>query len=75
MPNTWAKKMESRDQVAPYGLRASQSVTGVPPETGTFFRCVFVKNPIHCPSGEKKGLKAPSVPAIAVESNESSGRW
>jgi hypothetical protein len=41
---------------------ASQSVTTAPPVTATFFRFPSAKKPIHWPSGEKKGLPAPSVP-------------
>ena len=68
------RKQSHPTRLAPYGLRASHNVTGSPPETATFFRCVGVKNPIHWPSGEKNGLKAPSVPAMTLESNWSRGR-
>ena len=36
---------------------------GCPPVTETFFMRASAKKPIHCPSGEKNGSLAPSVPA------------
>src|SRR5450759_388866 len=42
--------------------------TGEPPAIATFFRPIGSKNPIHFPSGEKKGPPAVSVPGSSVES-------
>ena len=39
-----------------------------------FFSVLNVKNPSHCPSGEKKGPTAPSVPAIGFPSKLSISR-
>ena len=49
-------------QLPPYGLGASQSTMGSPPDTATFFSLWSAKKPIQRPSGEKNGPKAPSVP-------------
>ena len=43
-------------------LSASASVTAAPPVTAIFLSLPRAKNPIHCPSGEKNGLSALSVP-------------
>jgi hypothetical protein len=40
-----------------------------PPATWTFFSLRSWKKPIHCPSGEKKGVMAPSVPAMGLTSS------
>src|ERR1700674_249665 len=45
---------------------ASPKVTAAPPSTEIFFSLLPAKNATHCPSGEKKGAYAPSVPAISV---------
>ena len=50
-------------QLAPRELTKRPRVNAAPPLTEIFFRLPAAKNPIHCPSGEKKGLLAPSVPA------------
>ena len=47
---------------------ASPSVTAVPPVTEIFFNFPPAKKPIHWPSGEKKGLAAPSVPGMGLAS-------
>ena len=49
-------------------------VTGAPPAKESFFNSRDVKKPSHSPSGEKKGLKPPSVPAMTVASGRSSAR-
>ena len=41
-------------------------VTTAPPANDTFFSACPTKNASHLPSGEKKGFKAPSVPAITA---------
>ena len=41
-------------------------VGGPLPPTEVFFSAPPLQNPTQCPSGEKKGLDAPSVPAIDV---------
>lgn len=51
----------------PFG--ASHSVTPAPPATAIFFSLPPAKNAIHCPSGEKNGLSASSVPDNAVACN------
>ncbi len=42
------------------------SVTVAPPVLAIFFSFPSAKNPIHCPSGEKNGYSAPSVPVSGV---------
>src|SRR5262245_6322599 len=58
----------SADHVAPKALGTSVSVVTAPPLSGTFFRRPLEKNPSHCPSGEKNGIVAPSVPATGAVS-------
>jgi hypothetical protein len=41
-------------------------VIGAPPVTAIFFSLPVAKNATHRPSGEKKGLVAPSVPVSNV---------
>src|SRR3970040_596037 len=65
------KIMSSDPQLAPRPAGASQRVKVAPPPTGTFFNFPGAKKPIHCPSGEKKGPYAPSVPAIDFTSEMS----
>ena len=48
------------------GAEASPSVSAAPPFTETFFNFPPAKKPSHWPSGEKKGLKAPSVPGMGL---------
>ena len=48
--------------------------TGTPPVTATFISLPSAKNPIDAPSGDQNGCLAPSVPATAVASSESSDR-
>ena len=43
-------------------LSASASVTAAPPVTAIFLSLPPAKNPTHCPSGEKNGPSALSVP-------------
>ena len=45
-----------------------------PPFTETFLSFPPAKNPSHCPSGEKKGVLVPSVPATGLASRLSSPR-
>ena len=63
---------------APRGaLGLSQSVTNGPPRIDTFFQDVSRcdANPTHAPSGEKKGVSAPSIPPRPrVPSSEATGR-
>ena len=56
------KIVPSSDHVPPRSSSASQSVTGAPPETETFFSFPSAKNAIQSPTGEKNGSFAPSVP-------------
>src|SRR5262249_34028667 len=56
----------SSPQSPPFGPSASQSVRAAPPVIEIFFSLLPAKKAIHCPSGEKKGLEAFSVPANAV---------
>src|ERR1043165_3571931 len=52
-------------QLAPKLLFATpQIVTGEPPGSRTFFNWRSAKNPSHCPSGEKNGVSALSIPAM-----------
>ena len=50
------------------------TVGGLLPSTDTFLSAPLLQKPIQRPSGEKKGLDAPSVPAIALAAGWSSGR-
>ena len=52
--------VSSETQAPPRGSAASQIVDGAPPETGALRSLPRAKKPIHFPSGEKKGLRAPS---------------
>ena len=61
-------------QAWPRGLMASATVTGAPREIETFFSFSSAKKAIHCPSGEKNGFVALSVPVIGCDSNALSGR-
>src|SRR5687767_624328 len=54
--------------VAPLRRGASARYTGAPPWTATLFNLPGLKNPIHCPSEEKNGLLASSVPGNSVGS-------
>jgi hypothetical protein len=60
--DTWQKQplphMES-------GIRRNLIRGSAPPLSETFFSFPAAKNPTDCPSGEKKGLAAPSLPRIA----------
>src|SRR5262245_2715053 len=58
--------LSSRPQLPPRPLAASHRVIEAPPATATFFSFPPAKNASHCPSGEKNGLAAPSVPASGV---------
>ena len=60
-------------QAPPSGLGASATVMAGPPVSETFFSFPALKNATHCPSGEKNGWLAFSVPGIANASNWS--RW
>ena len=55
-------------------LLASQIGDKPPPVARIFFSLPSAKNAIHCPSGEKNGLRAPSVPASGVARNWSRRR-
>jgi hypothetical protein len=61
-------------QLAPLGSEALPRVRATPPVTEIFFSVPLAKNPTHWPSGEKKGLMAPSVPGIDLASKPSSAR-
>src|SRR5207247_6483858 len=66
---TCALPISSPPQVPTPGV-ASASVSTGPPATATFLSLPSAKNPIHCPSGEKNGVIASSVPAIGLRSEE-----
>ncbi len=50
------------------------AVGGLLPSTGTFLIAPLLQKSIQRPSGEKKGLDAPSVPAITLAAGWSSAR-
>ena len=50
----------------------SQIGTGAPPSTDERLSCPSAKKATHCPSGEKNGYAAPSVPVIGFGSKASS---
>ena len=54
-------------QVPPRPFGESQRVTVAPPDTAIFFRFPPAKNPIHWPSGEKNGLRAPVRPIALAQ--------
>jgi hypothetical protein len=53
----------SSPQLPPRTDPLSHKVTATPPSTNIALSFPCAKNPIDRPSGEKKGLAAPSVPA------------
>ena len=61
-------------QLAPPGAGVLLRVTAAPPLMDTFSSFPLAKNPTHWPSGEKKGLMAPSVPAMGLVSKLSIAR-
>ena len=76
-----SKIMLGPNTIVPVGLHAppfpsgaSQMTTGTPPATATFISLPRAKNPSDVPSGDQNGCFAPSVPAMAVASRESSDR-
>src|SRR5215471_18185422 len=54
--------VSSGPQLAPRLTEALHRVKGAPPLRETLFSLPSAKNPTECPSGEKNGLSAPSVP-------------
>jgi hypothetical protein len=66
--------MLSPAQLPPRELGASHNVWIVPAASEIFFSFPWAKNPIHSPSGEKKGLVARSVPVSAFDSTPSMAR-
>src|SRR5262249_26839187 len=65
-------------QLIPAGSAVRHTVTTGPPASGTFLISPLVgcllsgcQKPTHCPSGEKKGLTAQSVPSIGVACDRS----
>ena len=54
--------LSSSPQLAPRPEGASHKEIGSPPSIRVFFSFPAAKNPTHCPSGEKNGAYAPSVP-------------
>ena len=59
--------VSSDPQLAPNITGVSQIVVAGPlPLMDVFFRAPALQNPTQRPSGEKKGLDPPSVPAIGV---------
>ena len=48
----------------------SATGNGRPPLVAIFLRRPSALKPIHCPSGEKNGSVAPSVPSIGVDSRD-----
>ena len=61
-------------QLAPRRLLAGHRVSGSPPWIRIAFMWPSASKPNHCPSGEKKGLLPPCVPAIGFASSWSNGR-
>ena len=54
--------LSSSPQLAPRPEGGSHKEIGSPPSIRVFFSFPAAKNPTHCPSGEKNGAYAPSVP-------------
>ena len=75
MPSRWLKTIRSSSaQVAPNGSPASDSFTAGPPTRDTFLRAPADQKPTHCPSGEKNGPSAPSVPGTSSAAARSNDR-
>ena len=76
LPPTVAEKtiVSSLAQAPPRSATASHSVTVGPPVTAIFFSFPPLKKATHCPSGEKNGLAAPSLPGSATACSRSSLR-
>ena len=66
--------MSSSSHTPPRSVAAVSRTAGLPPLTRTFFSDSLETKAIHWPSGEKNGLDAPCVPAIAVTAGESRRR-
>lgn len=64
----------SSPQLAPRTLPTSATVVSAPPVIGTFMSPSRMRNPSHRPSGEKKGIDAPSVPSTSCASISSKRR-
>src|SRR5688572_24465395 len=58
--------LPSVPQLPPERSTASHKMTGEPPSIAVFFKLPDAQNPTHCPSGEKKGPRAPSVPGNSL---------
>ena len=58
--------LPSSPHVPPRPLGASHKFSGMPPSKDSFFNLPPAKNATDCPSGEKNGPKAPSVPGSSV---------
>src|ERR1700686_5394956 len=58
--------LPSSPQLPPSPLAASHKVISEPPSTEIFLSFPSEKKATHCPSGEKKGAHAPSVPTCSV---------
>src|SRR5262245_15611252 len=58
-------------QLAPRPAGASHKTIGSPASSRIFLSFPAAKNPTHCPSGEKKGAYAPSVPDNGFELDSS----
>ena len=56
----------SSPQAPPRSSVTSHSSADAPPVTAIFLNLKSAENPIHSPSGEKNGLRAPSVPDNGV---------
>src|SRR5262245_2071460 len=67
--------VSSGPHVAPRDSRFEvESVRAAPPVIEIFFRFGPAKKPIHWLSGEKNGVRAPSVPGINLASSAFMGR-
>src|SRR5579863_1889071 len=68
LPFRAAMRLPSSPQLPPRPLppAASHRLAAAPPSTEIFFSLLSAKNATHCPSGEKKGAYAPSVPASST---------
>src|SRR5262245_5225526 len=64
-----ATMLPSSLQLAPRPDGASHRMTGALPSNRVFFSLLPAKKPTHCPSVEKKGAYAPSVPGNADDSD------
>src|SRR5262249_435867 len=69
-----AMMLPSSPQLPPRPAGASHRITGSPPSTASFLSLPAAKKATHCPSGEKNGAYAPSLPRSSTSCDSSNRR-